>query len=299
MLQDRHRKGFQGKQDGESGIDRNDNISMTHGEQVELQSFESWSRRSASIPSVHRESLELENSWAGSTEMSFATGRQTHGRGREIYRSAQFSNTWPSRTGKEELGTRRHHERPVPKERHTGSRGNATSFGEVRNFRPVDGEPEVIEPVIYEHEVWNLDRGAPEVYHYIVPGGLNVIFRDEYGNESMRVGEFGDSIHKPRRVFPTIIQDELGNELYRTGDFGPVTGMTFAFDGSDDDGTTHASSRERHHSHNSRKYSGHHEGRRRRSPSHDIARSVEPLMMSERLRICSLLGAYRQGDIQL
>lgn len=42
-----------------------------------------------------------------------------------------------------------------------------------------------------------------------------MIFRDENGTESMRVGEFGDSIYKPRRVSPTIIQDEFGNELYR------------------------------------------------------------------------------------
>ncbi|KAG6813488.1 hypothetical protein H0H92_010513 [Tricholoma furcatifolium] len=81
-------------------------------------------------------------------------------------------------------------------------------------------QSEVIEPVVYEHEVWHAGYDLPDVYYYIVPGGLNVIFEDRFGRESMRVGEFGDSIHKPRRVSPVVIQDEFGHELYRTGDFG-------------------------------------------------------------------------------
>lgn len=47
----------------------------------------------------------------------------------------------------------------------------------------VDDHPQ---PYIYEHEVWNEGEDTPEVYYYIIPGGLNVIFWDEFGNEITR-----------------------------------------------------------------------------------------------------------------
>jgi hypothetical protein len=42
------------------------------------------------------------------------------------------------------------------------------------------------QPVIYEHKVWNVGDSKPELYYYIVPGGMNVVFKDEAGNEVTR-----------------------------------------------------------------------------------------------------------------
>ncbi|KAF8076301.1 hypothetical protein FPV67DRAFT_409833 [Lyophyllum atratum] len=141
-----------------------------------------------------------------------------------------------------------------------------TSSSEGRSYQHSEGEPEVIEPIIYEHEVWNLDHDAPEVYYYIVPGGLNVIFRDEEGNVSRRVGEFGDTIHKPRRVSPTVIQDEFGNELYRTGDFGhALTPGSMSDEDQEEQLQPHSRSRDRR-MHRSRGHSGHDESQHNASP---------------------------------
>jgi len=42
-------------------------------------------------------------------------------------------------------------------------------------------------PVIFEHEVIRNDgEPNPKIWHYIVPGGLDVIFKDEDGNELTR-----------------------------------------------------------------------------------------------------------------
>jgi hypothetical protein len=42
-------------------------------------------------------------------------------------------------------------------------------------------------PVIFEHEVIRNDgQPNPKIWHYIVPGGLDVIFKDEDGNELTR-----------------------------------------------------------------------------------------------------------------
>ncbi|KAJ7507715.1 hypothetical protein B0H11DRAFT_1902766 [Mycena galericulata] len=50
--------------------------------------------------------------------------------------------------------------------------------------------------------------------YYIVPGGTNVVFQDEDGNEITRVGDFTG---RRRRISPIIVQDEFGRELYRYG----------------------------------------------------------------------------------
>lgn len=42
-------------------------------------------------------------------------------------------------------------------------------------------------PVIFEHGVLRNDGDPnPKIWHYIVPGGLDVIFKDEDGNEITR-----------------------------------------------------------------------------------------------------------------
>ncbi|GLB33722.1 hypothetical protein LshimejAT787_0106060 [Lyophyllum shimeji] len=198
---------------------------MTDTEPVE--SSRSWS---STIPSVHRESAELEDSWADPSELSSQSDA-----GRRRHHDRRHDSSQPERQHAKSPASFRRDRQATPAYGHTGRRDDGREqrsrsrrhrthdFAQTdRSYQPSEEEPdsEVIEPFIYEHEVWNVDRGAPELYYYIVPGGLNVIFRDENGNESMRVGEFGDSIYKPRRVSPTIIQDEFGNELYRTGDFG-------------------------------------------------------------------------------
>ncbi|KAF8450424.1 hypothetical protein L210DRAFT_3520488 [Boletus edulis BED1] len=50
--------------------------------------------------------------------------------------------------------------------------------------------------------------------YYIIPGGMNVIFQDEYGNEITRVGDFSGRT-RPTRPGPFVVQDEYGKELYR------------------------------------------------------------------------------------
>ncbi|KAK2466149.1 hypothetical protein APHAL10511_001791 [Amanita phalloides] len=81
---------------------------------------------------------------------------------------------------------------------------------------------DIVEPVIFEHEVLR-DDGAPnpKIWHYIVPGGLDVIFKDEDGNELTRIKNVGDGSR--RRVTPMVIEDEFGNEIYRTGHFDPLS----------------------------------------------------------------------------
>ncbi|KAJ6614328.1 hypothetical protein B0H10DRAFT_2045732, partial [Mycena sp. CBHHK59/15] len=58
-------------------------------------------------------------------------------------------------------------------------------------------------------------REPVDATYYIIPGGMNVIFQDENGNEITRVGDFSG---RRRRISPIIVQDEYGRELYRTGD---------------------------------------------------------------------------------
>ncbi|KAI0303101.1 hypothetical protein BC826DRAFT_329923 [Russula brevipes] len=63
--------------------------------------------------------------------------------------------------------------------------------------------------------------------YYIVPPGMNVIFRDEYGNELKRVGDFSDT-YDPDMYDETPVQltDERGHIVYKTGE-------NYTDDGSD------------------------------------------------------------------
>ncbi|KAG9317553.1 hypothetical protein JVU11DRAFT_1759 [Chiua virens] len=56
------------------------------------------------------------------------------------------------------------------------------------------------------------EKGGP--IYYIIPGGMNVIFQDEHGNEITRVGDFSGRT-RPLRPGPFVVQDEHGRELYR------------------------------------------------------------------------------------
>jgi len=80
-----------------------------------------------------------------------------------------------------------------------------------------DHPPETIEPAIREHEICNDGDSEPEVYHYIVPAGLNVVFQDEDGNEITRVGKRGRQGHGSHtgKSAPIVVYDEFGKELYR------------------------------------------------------------------------------------
>ncbi|KAF8639842.1 hypothetical protein AX17_001097 [Amanita inopinata Kibby_2008] len=82
---------------------------------------------------------------------------------------------------------------------------------------------DVIEPMIFEHEVFGDDRDPnPKIWHYIVPGGLDVLFKDEDGNELTRIRNTGKRSNQ-RRVTPMVIEDEFGNVVYRTGDFDSLS----------------------------------------------------------------------------
>lgn len=89
-----------------------------------------------------------------------------------------------------------------------------------RAIEEVDAHrPDVVEPVVFEHEVLREDGDPnPKIWHYIVPGGLDVIFKDEDGNELTRVKNTGGRSSK-RRITPMIIEDEDGNVIHRMGDF--------------------------------------------------------------------------------
>ncbi|KIM68612.1 hypothetical protein SCLCIDRAFT_883534 [Scleroderma citrinum Foug A] len=83
-----------------------------------------------------------------------------------------------------------------------------------------DGHPELRthhNPEIYR------DRPArnhpKDPVYYIVPGGMNVIFQDERGNEitrqASRVGDFNGTPRRYGRPAPFVVQDPQGKELYR------------------------------------------------------------------------------------
>ncbi|KAG2146744.1 hypothetical protein DEU56DRAFT_753623 [Suillus clintonianus] len=55
--------------------------------------------------------------------------------------------------------------------------------------------------------------GSHGPIYYIIPGGVSVIFQDEYGNEVARVGDF--SGRPAPRPAPFIVQDKHGREIYR------------------------------------------------------------------------------------
>lgn len=52
--------------------------------------------------------------------------------------------------------------------------------------------------------------------YYVIPGGVSVIFQDEYGNEVGRVGDF--SGRPAPRSAPFVVQDKHGHELYSYDD---------------------------------------------------------------------------------
>ncbi|KAH9077481.1 hypothetical protein EDB83DRAFT_1712876 [Lactarius deliciosus] len=54
--------------------------------------------------------------------------------------------------------------------------------------------------------------------YYIVPPGMNVIFRDEYGNELKRVGDFSNDGPYEYDEAPVEIADERGRIVYKTGE---------------------------------------------------------------------------------
>jgi hypothetical protein len=69
--------------------------------------------------------------------------------------------------------------------------------------------------------------------YYIVPPGMNVIFRDEHGNELKRVGDFGaNDVPYEYDEAPVEIADERGHIMYKTGE-------NYTDDGSDASDATH------------------------------------------------------------
>ncbi|OAX43890.1 hypothetical protein K503DRAFT_18052 [Rhizopogon vinicolor AM-OR11-026] len=55
--------------------------------------------------------------------------------------------------------------------------------------------------------------GGQGPIYYIIPGGMSVIFQDEYGNEVARVGDFNG--RPAQRPAPYVVQDNHGRDVYR------------------------------------------------------------------------------------
>ncbi|KAF8812363.1 hypothetical protein BYT27DRAFT_6416282 [Phlegmacium glaucopus] len=73
------------------------------------------------------------------------------------------------------------------------------------------------------------DSFEPEIYYYIVPAGLDIIFQDENGTEITRVGrtikgtqDHSSQVHSKLKNIPIVVQDVLGNELFQSGKFVAV-----------------------------------------------------------------------------
>lgn len=81
---------------------------------------------------------------------------------------------------------------------------------ESRSYRTVPPESSLRHDYEPRHDSHPVDGT-----YYIVPGGMNVVFQDEEGNEIARVGDFSG---RRRKISPVIVQDEYGHELYRTSD---------------------------------------------------------------------------------
>ncbi|KAI0269285.1 hypothetical protein BC834DRAFT_621711 [Gloeopeniophorella convolvens] len=76
-------------------------------------------------------------------------------------------------------------------------------------------------------------NGNTERTYYIVPPGMNVIFRDEYGNELKRVGDFSDDgAVDAYDEAPVELTDEHGRVVYKTG-------ANYTDDGSEASDTTY------------------------------------------------------------
>jgi len=61
----------------------------------------------------------------------------------------------------------------------------------------------------------------PEIYYYMVPAGLDIIFQDEDGTEITRVGKNvkgtqDHAFHAHTKNIPIVVQDIFGNELFRS-----------------------------------------------------------------------------------
>lgn len=72
---------------------------------------------------------------------------------------------------------------------------------------------------IPRHSIDRRSRSANlERTYYIVPPGMNVIFRDEFGNELKRVGDFSNNAPYEYDEAPVEIADERGRVMYKTGE---------------------------------------------------------------------------------
>ncbi|KAF9058091.1 hypothetical protein BJ165DRAFT_106099 [Panaeolus papilionaceus] len=78
---------------------------------------------------------------------------------------------------------------------------------------------ERLPPIIYEADSDDRSsREPPEVYHYIVPRGVNFVFEDEAGNDIVSINKRG--LVQPSRNYalkniPIIVHDEFGKQLYQ------------------------------------------------------------------------------------
>ncbi|KAF5321710.1 hypothetical protein D9619_000442 [Psilocybe cf. subviscida] len=103
--------------------------------------------------------------------------------------------------------------------RHTnsGSWGDTTPV-ETRPARRTLA-PSAIEPGIIEQEYWDDKEVVLDIYHYIVPIGVKVMFQDQEGNMILRMAKTGKvltSAAVPQRCAPIVVHDANGRELYRS-----------------------------------------------------------------------------------
>ncbi|KAF8897456.1 hypothetical protein BD779DRAFT_1667434 [Infundibulicybe gibba] len=210
----------------------------TFPQNFHTESANSWSP----IPSVHRESPQTENPSSGfhhegSRHGEVAANPTYSGPERHIHaRDSIAINMETHNSGNSSQKNRDLQDHPRPAHEinwktstlpRTKPREGGHPSGRLRSYggssqTSGDYYEETIEPTIFEYEEWTGGENEyrePALYYYIVPGGMNVIFQDENGNEITRVGDFGSRRDGRQVVSPLVVQDEDGNELYRTGNF--------------------------------------------------------------------------------
>ncbi|KAF8192510.1 hypothetical protein BJ912DRAFT_962217, partial [Pholiota molesta] len=79
-------------------------------------------------------------------------------------------------------------------------------------------QQETVQPAMFEQQYWDDEDSEPEIYHYIVPAGVKVVFQDQEGNLITRVGKDGtvEDLSRSSKSAPIVVHDEFGRELYRS-----------------------------------------------------------------------------------
>ncbi|PPQ69560.1 hypothetical protein CVT26_001562, partial [Gymnopilus dilepis] len=186
-------------------------------QEVALAPSRTWSP----IPSVHRQSYGDEQDDADDAESDLNMSGSWIRQPKLLPQSAEVSQEGHildnfSINAESSIRERRYIENPSSSLRHDrpSSYAQPDEKEEGRHKLLHQSEAATIENKFVDGTV----ELEPQIYHYIVPAGVNVIFQDEDGNEITRVGKNGtlESDNQGVRSAPIIVHDEFGKELYRT-----------------------------------------------------------------------------------